>query len=165
LILNTVGLCFAFANSQKKIQIRFGKWTVLSRKMITEKSGIKKEKSAKKKKKKTLKEKFRSISDWSSSHLKTIKNHLSYIIKSFRNLKINGNLELGFANPMHTGLFMGSYSMISEVFSSFQRNIVFQPVFTKSVANWQIFFSTDFILARIIWRAFLIWNVFRKIKK
>ena len=163
LVFNLFRFQFVYQEKQKFIQFILGKWKVFS-KSLDEEKPIKVKDKRIKPKNKSFGLKIKSYFKYKSLRLFEIKDHLVVLIKSFKNPKISGEVQIGFDNPMNTGLLMGSYSLLSCIWTSFRKNVVIEPVFTNNTANWQLAFSTQLILAGLAWRGLLIWNTFRKTK-
>lgn len=164
LIFNVFRLQFVYQEKQKTIHFMLGNWNIFSKSLVEKKPTKKKKKKIKPKTKKSFAQKVKSYLKYKSLRLFELKNHLTALLRSFKNPQIKGRVQIGFTNPMHTGLLMGGYSLLSGIWTGFQKHVVFEPVFTNSSANWQLLFSTRFIIARLAWRGFLIWNRIRKIK-
>jgi hypothetical protein len=164
LIFNTLRFQFVYREKEKFIQFILGKWKIFSKSLIEKKPIKVKGKKIKPQRKELFGQKMKSYFKNKSLRLFEIKDHLVAMIKSFKNPKISGEVQIGFNNPMHTGLLMGSYSLLSGIWTSFRKNVVLEPVFTNNTANWQLAFSTQIILAGLAWRGLLIWNTFRKTK-
>lgn len=164
LIFNTLRLQVIYQDKQKFIKFKLGNWKIFSRDFAPKEKIKAKEKKIKPRYPKSFREKLTSFLWPKSWRLGEIKNHVIALIRCFKNPKIEGQIQIGFSNPMDTGLLMGGYSFLTGILTNFQKNVIFVPVFTNSAANWQLSFSSKVILARCAWRGLLIWNTIRKIK-
>ena len=165
LIFNLVGFQFGYKEVYKYFRIRVGRFSIFSKKLISKKTKHKNEEPAGPEPgNNSIAAKIRNFSRWGDLQFKQLQKPLVGILSNFRNPKISGHIRIGFENPMATGLLMSGYSMIHGIWPEFQKNLLLKPVFTQSGMNWRITFSADFMLAVLIWRGILIWNVVRKVK-
>ena len=165
MIFNLIGFQFVYKEVYKFFRIRIGRFFIFSKKLISKETKRKKEEPLQPKpNNKSIAAKIQNVSRWSDLQFKQLLKHLVGILTGFRNPQISGQIRVGFENPMFTGMLMSAYSMIYGIWPEFQKNLLLKPVFAQSGMNWRITFSSDFMLAILIWRGFLAWNVVRKVK-
>ena len=166
ILFHAVRISLSFHNTQKSIQIRFWRWPLLTKK-ISPKKGIekKKKKTTVEKSKKRFSEKLQNILSYIYLNLAEPKHQIVALLKSFRRPELNGRIRVGFGNPMHTGLLMGSYTMVANYWPEVRQHVLLQPEFTRKGAQWKLSLKIDFILALLLWRALFIGHLFWKMKR
>jgi len=163
-IFNVILLRYCQLAARKSLHFGIGRWGIIKINLKKSTPAPKKSKPATAKPKVPFSQRLTKFARLLHRHWRELKTELVYLLRSFHRPQLNGKMQIGFQNPMYTGLLFGGYYLITAIWPGLTQRFNLQPVFIRAETNWDFTFRVEFVPLQLIWRGFRCWQIIRQSK-